>query len=475
VQFLARIRRRRVLVGVVVLSAALTTPAAALVRTGWAPPTSPVQATATPSCTAGSPCVTVDATRILGPVDLVAQGFLLGVAPSSDPATITALRPTSWRLAGDATNYAVARASGATVTEILSNQWPGTQGPWDDWSGYAQWVRQTVTASISSGEVPDYWEIQNEPDSMIGNQPVETTAQALYQYQLASSVIRSVDPLAKIEGPSLLGYFDTPGQSTVDMATFLAFVNAHQLPLDALSWHEVIGPAVERSPAAVVSDVRRARALLSQYPAYAGVPIFINEYSPKDTHLIPGWAVGWMDSLEAAGVAEATVGCWHELDASARMISECAEGGLDGLLQPGSGQPQDLYWVHSAYAQMTGERVATSSTDPNISAYATYDAAAGTIQVLIGRHVSCTRAVRTECSQPASATPAPEPVTLRVKAPTGWTVLDASSQRIPNVPGPMASPPSTDHGLFLAPQISIPLAGGRFADGDAYALKLTGL
>ena len=476
-QFVARLRRRRVVLVSVALSAVLMAPAAGLGRGGWAPPATTARATPLPACTASAPCVTVDTSHALGPADLVAQGFLLGADATTDPALIAALRPTSWRLAGDLTSYAMARAGGATVTEMLSDEWhngqPTSQDPWDNWAAYAQWVRQTVSENVATGELPDYFEVQNEPDGMSGSRPIETTTQALQQYQLAATIIRQVDPLAKIEGPSLLGYFDTPGQSTLDMRTFLAFVNAHHLPLDALSWHEVIGPAVDHSPTAVVTDVARARALLAQYPAYAHIPILINEYSPSDSHLIPGWAVGWIASLETARVAEAATGCWHEIDASGKPASECSEGSVDGLFQPGSGQPQDLYWVHAAYAQMLGTRVATSSTDPALSAYATYDAATSTVQVLLGRHVSCTPAVRAECPEPVWQTPAPEHVTLRVKGPSGWTAVIATSQRIPNVPGPMSMPPTLDDGTFLAPNIAIPV--GRFADGDAYAYTISGL
>jgi hypothetical protein len=480
-QFVARIRRRRVLGASILLSTALMAPATGLAGREWAPPAAPAQATSVPACTATTPCVTVDATHVLGPVDLVASGLLLGVDQSSDPALIDALRPASWRLAGDPENFAVARGTGATVTEMLSDQWPYANGgpsapkPWDDWSAYAQWVRQTVTAKIASGELPDYWEVQNEPDGMRGTQPLETTAQALYQYQVASTVIRQVDPLAKIEGPSLLGYFDTPGQSTVDMTTFLAYVNAHHLPLDALSWHEVIGPTVEHDPNIVITHVRQARALLSQYPAYANIPIFINEYEPRNSHLIPGWEIAWINALESAGVAQAVTACWKEPETQGKVGSDCGGGGLDGMFQTDTGQPQALYWVHLAYAEMVGERVQASSTDPNISAYATYNAVSGSIQVLIGRHASCTPLVHPECTQPASATPGPEPVNLRVKLPWGWTAVEAFSQRIPNLRGPMSSPATVDNGLFLAPQISIPVSGPvGVTDGDAYAFTLLG-
>jgi hypothetical protein len=413
--------------------------------------------------------VTVDATDPIGPVDLVAQGLLFGVDNTTVQSVVDALHPTNWRVSGTGETYDVARASGATITDVLSNLWYDTQGPvapWSNWARYAAWLRQVVTTAVQTGETPNYWEIQNEPDGWYGSIPPETTHQALYQYQLGATIIRSIDPTAKIEGPSLLGYFQQPGAPTLGMADFLSFVAKNNLPLDAVSWHEVIGTAVNQNPNVVIANVAAVRAELKQYPRLAHIPIFINEYSSNATHLIPGWAVGWISALEQAGVAEATRACWHQPDLSGKEMAECNEGGLDGLLQPGSGLPEDLYWVHWAYGQMAGQRIYSSSTDPNLSAYATYNALTGEIQILLGRHASCTAAVRVDCTEPASATPPPERVVVLVKTPAGWAAVDTSVLRIANTPGPMF--PS-----YLGDQtLPVPTSGG-FADGDAYALTVT--
>jgi len=478
-----RLRRGHVVAAALLVVAGMATPLAAYGEGTWVSPAIVNgAASAPPACAAGMTCVRVDATDVLGPVDLVAQGLLFGVDDTTSQALVDALHPTSWRIAGAGQPFSVARSSGAAVTDILSDQWynshpgPNVQPPWDNWPAYATWLQQTVKATMAAGQIPDYWEVQNEPDGWYQSIPPESTDQALYQYQLATGIIRSIVPNAKIEGPSLLGFFDTPGQPTIDMTTFLAFVNAHNLPLDALSWHEVIGAAVDRNPDIVVTHVAQARFLLSKYPRLAHIPIFVNEYSSNATHLIPGWAVGWMAALEQAGVAEASRACWHEPDVFGNSIAECNEGGLDGLLQPGSGLPQDLYWVHAAYGSMTGDRVATTSTDPNVSAYATYDPTTGTIAVLVGRHASCTAAVRVDCTEPASATPPPEPVVVQIRTPRGWVAASVETSQIANTPGPQAPPVAVPAGVLPASQLDIPLGGSTgFVDGDAYGITVSNL
>jgi hypothetical protein len=217
--------------------------------------------------------------------------------------------------------------------------------------------------------------------------------------------------------------------------------------------------------------VARARALMAQHPSLARLPIFINEYSAKETHLIPGWAIGWISSLESAGVAEAGLACWHEPDVQGRRVTECGDGSLDGLLQPGSGLPQSLYWVYRLYAQMPGLRVSTSASDAATTAYATYDERTGQIRVLIGRHAGCTATVRADCRQPSGATPPPEPVTLRIRAPGGWGAAVITTLRIPNVTGPLPAPVSSGGRIIPASALDVAIGGpSGFADGDGYAV-----
>jgi hypothetical protein len=275
-------------------------------------------------------------------------------------------------------------------------------------------------------------------------------------------------------GPSISAYNDQASQ-TLDLATFLDYMVAQHIHLDALSWHEVgarASPAENPpDPQSVPIDVARARALVAARPQIGLPAIVINEYASVITHLIPGWAVGWISALEQAGVTAADRACWSLQAAPGQQAgNECFDGGLDGLLVPGSGSPQAVYWVHRAYAQMTGTKVDTSSPDAAVSAFATRDGAS-TLSVIVGRHASCTPAVRPVCPQPASATPPPAAMELRVMVP--WPAARVTVQRIPNQPDAMASAPSvvteqlgSSAGVLV---VSLP----SVADGDAYSLTLT--
>jgi hypothetical protein len=445
----------------------------------WAPGTVSAPGTmrsAGAGCASGTVCVTVDPDTAVGNADFVAQGFLKGIDSSTPPALVSALAPRSWVVGGTGDDFRTARSNGASVTELLSDLWydsqpaASRQTPWANFTTYTAWVRRTATAQLANGTTPDYWEIQNEPDGLYGTFRPATVAQALEQYRIATTTIRSVDPTAKFVGPGTISPLPSK-LSVLDMPTFLNYVAANNLPLDAVSWHEVshLGPGV------VLSNIARVRFMLAAHPRLAHLPIFINEYQTDLNHLIPGWSVEWISLLESAGIAQAGRACWHDIDVAGKSIAECSEGGLDGLVQPGSGKPEDLYWLYLAYAQMGGVRLATSSSSPTVSAFATIDRSTGTLRVLVGRHVSCTPAVRISCTQPTAPAPAPIPITLRVLQPSGYSTAVVSVTRIPNVAGPMLPPgPEAVPQLQTIANLTVPLHGGAgIQDGDAYSVTLS--
>jgi hypothetical protein len=256
------------------------------------------------SCAAvGGTCVTVSSARGAS-VSHNAQGFLHGTSSSTSTAKVDALDPQSWRI--PARSYAPfvrARQAGGTVTALLSDAWrywADTHGlvgqnPWADWTKYQEFVVSTVQLHQSLGLLPEYWEIQNEPDHALAytdSQP-ETRALVLEQFRVAHDAIRSVLPNARIVGPSLSQFIFADATRTLDLRSFLDFVKANGLRFD-LAWHELghSSPAsIAGDPRAVVSHVDTARAALADR-GLTDVRIHINEYGAAWNFDQPGVRVG---------------------------------------------------------------------------------------------------------------------------------------------------------------------------------------
>lgn len=438
------------------------------------------------ACPLDSQCVEVHADQLRGPARFVAQGFNDGVETTDNSSALPALRPQWWVAIPGSTAYTEARNAGAVTTAALGDAWfnatysparGGPVAPWNDLAAYGQWVRSYVASQLANGVRPNYWEIYNEPDGRFAG-ATRTPAQALAEFAVAATAVRQVDPTAKIIGPSISAYNDRPS-ATLDLATFLRFASDHNIKLDAVAWHEVGARASPLystpDPQSVLVHVAQVRQMIKSLPKLGHPQIFINEYGSAAQHAIPGWTVGWIAALEQANVDEANRACWHSLNVYGQLKSECSEGALDGLIIGGSSTlPQAVYSVHRAYAGMTGQRVVTSSTDGNnVSAFATRDDSAGTVKVLIGRHQSCTPAIRVDCHQPTGATPDPVNVTLQIDVPWAATPATLEVDRIANTTGVVLAPQPISLQLVNPGQGPIDLTIPGFADGDAYVVTLT--
>jgi hypothetical protein len=442
---------------------------------------------ATGGCPLRTVCVSVGGDQPIGLAHQVAEGFVHGVDASDNPSLVSNLHPRSWVLTANEGAVQSARSEGSAVTYMLTQVWDDTTAasnhgqpvaPWTVLGNYFRFIADHVRAVEAAHQRVDYWEIENEPDGYLApsSKIRATPGQALAQFETGVAAIRSVDPHARIVGPSLGAYNDQPGSPTLDLVTFLNDMVAHHIRVDAISWHEVGARANlvnnPPDPVSAVVDVQRARALIAARPTLGHPAILISEYSSAADHLIPGWDVGWMASLEQAGVSAANRSCWHAPDVAGQMVAECAEGGLDGLFIPESGLPQAGYLVHEVYANMTGSRLAAGSTDANVSGFATE--AGTTIQVLVGRHQSCTPQVRVDCKQQASAVPGPVNVQIQMRVPWRRPSYTVQVERIPNVTGPVLAPTIVSWQGQGAVGGVVPVAISGFADGDAYLVTLSG-
>ena len=444
-------------------------------------------AAATPLCYAGQQCVAVDGDVAVGPATRKATGFLHGFGSATSPARIAALRPTSWRGSGGQSQQLQTSLYANTTTEIISDYWiratynpqrGGGMLPWEDWNRYSNFVTNFVATAKQQGWAPTFWEVQNEPDSWLGYAPGvhANIADILRVFQVGYAAVKRADPSAKVIGPSLSGFLERHNPARpelLDMTTFLDFSAREGLHWDAIAWHETepdYMPVAERRPEAIPGHVARLRQMLAARPQLGHPLIFVNEYMYPANIDVPGWRVGYVAALEQANVDVASMSC----PLSTPGDDGCFEPSLDRLLENDGSTPRPGYWVMAFYANMLGQRLATWSSDQHLSAFATrLSAGSGPVQVLLGRHVTCTTAVNPLCHDPLSQTPPPVNLTVAVRVGGGDRSAVVAIQHIPDANRSMLLPET--------PKLStVPIVGGvarvpvnNFTDGEAYAITVT--
>jgi hypothetical protein len=440
----------------------------------------------------------VDATSDRGAAAHRLQGVLGAPHESDDIDAIRRLRLSGWRNGGiqatESDGYDLMRRHGAPVMWIIGDDWKNTHGateqPWTNWNDFETFVKRTVQRRMAEAPVT-YWDMFNEPDLTLkaaaGNDDpsnnVALSPLLLEMFRREHDAIRSVDPNAFIVGPSIsLFRAGTNNLGPLDLDHFLTYAEVWGLRIDALSWHEIhsrpndVGAVL--SPRSVVDHVAQARAMIDAHPGLVVKPkIFIDEWAAPGWRKIPGWSAGMLAAMEDADVEWASRSCWGEKDTDGRFYGTCGEGLNDLFLADES--PQANYWVHRAYADMTGVRVPVTGSDTVTSAFATRDSAAQEVRVLVGRHqqrcqIGADPATELCTSNPADDA-APADVEVAVKVPFAASSLQLLVQRIPS---------PTGHQVGLAAPITVQsttvaVTGGvatvtipGYADGEAYTIRL---
>ena len=433
-------------------------------------------------CPSGGPaCIRIDATSDIGPVTRVAQGFLHSNFSGLDPARVAALDPRSWRVAAVGGNYAsfdAARTRGAEVILVISDALrlpepdPATTGTLAGaLATYRAGVRAYVQGTIAAGRVPDWWEVQNEPDTTR-----QTTATQLAQWQVAYEEINALLPGAKILAPAPSRFMGTPSDATpdgLDLQTFLRFAVEQGLRPDAVGWHELAIPSpidFEVSPYNMLDHVATARRLLAAF-GMPDVDIRIDEFAGREDGPIPGWQVGWFTALETARVDASEHSCFPFPD-GVSTSNGCWTPSLDNALTPKDQSPRGNYWVELAYGRMTGRRLSTMTSTPTISTLATADPD-GAMTALVGRHATCLPVVNTACSLRSVSRPAALDVPVTVAVPTSTSALRVVVERVPFSSSAMAGPTVVLDSVLVPTSGAITFTLPRVADGDALILTLT--
>ena len=427
-------------------------------------------------------CVAADSSQTLGTERHVAQGLLHGLGlTSTGVQKMQALHPTSWRITeGSPAEMSAVQAFHPATTALLSDPWweitynPQTHAamsPWENWAAYTSFVKTEVQKRIADGNLPDYWDIQNEPDLAAYYDPAYPPTAALLEQQLnvAYTAIKSVLPAAQIIGPSF-GGFNLVGDSThLALLDFINYATANNLQFAAISWHEN-NAGVASLPSLqlpVLADhVQMIRTALEASPVLAGAQIFVNEFDSAATGRLVGWDLGHVIAFEQAGVDEANRSCYES----------CMNGG-DGLLDPADNQtPRMTYWGRLAYAQMTGTRVRTTTNQRDTTAMTSVNRRANKLTTIITRHHGCNVGGNTACSTGSFVTPrSTGGMTLMLRLPrsTAGHKATVSVRKLAATVGDAARQP-------LAAVSTMRVSGNRLAavrlaslaDGAAYVVTV---
>jgi hypothetical protein len=181
-----------------------------------------------------------------------------------------------------------------------------------------------------------------------------------------------------------------PG-AVISLSSFLDFAARSGLRFDVIAWHELggdCGGACDGGPRGIAPHIATVRSLLAQHPALGQPELHINEFGGPLTVGDAGYAVGYLAGMAATGVTKGASACWPVVYGD-RTYDGCFydPGTLDSLLTPDGASPTASWWVWRSYAQMTGQRVVSSVSQPDMSVHAT-KAADGTVSVLLGRHAA---------------------------------------------------------------------------------------
>ena len=241
------------------------------------------------------------------------------------------------------------------------------------WLGVVDQIMQTVN---QNNLIIDYYDVFGEPTSGATKLSGLTPDQLMDLFRVTSERVRQYRPDAKVSGPDLATY------NASAFKTFLTYVAANGLRLDALSWHEFGTPDV------LVAHVQEMRDYMKTVPGLICDPtcpqIHINEYESGMETFIPGSGVAWIYYLEKAGVDVANRAC-YDLQGSGLAWSTCWAG-FDGMLLSDNKTPQPLYWVYRAYAALDATRLYSQSSDKGVVALASRNDATKEIQILAGKY-----------------------------------------------------------------------------------------
>lgn len=316
--------------------------------------------------------LTVDLTKVIGPVTHVASGGLEGLAIGPMPPNnlVAPLHPKVFTQAAEGTSHGLnptadalkvaplAAAAGAKVEMRLADAIDSYPYQWPGWTQWLALVDQMVSGRLSASTITNIkaYELWNEP-----NLNWDAAAGTFDDWWVRTfSYVRTLDKTTPIVGPSWNSWNEGL------MSAFLTNAKANHTMPDYVSWHELQGSA--RIP----GDVAAYRALETGL-GIAPLPISVNEYARAGEEGIPGDLIGYIAQFERAGVDHACLGNWWP-----------PLGSFDGLVVDNA-QPNGAWWLYKWYGDMSGSMVSTTlATESGLDGAASVDDATQVVSIILG-------------------------------------------------------------------------------------------
>ena len=199
-----------------------------------------------------------------------------------------------------------------------------------------------------------YWEIWNEPDLDISDNPNVlpnrprcwggTVTNFFQLYETAAKHLKTKFPNLKIGGPASCGREDWCDR-------FLQWCEDRKAPLDFFSWHVY---AVE--PRQIVDKCARMRKMLDRH-GFAKTESILNEWN-----YVKGWVDDWPYSLDvergrfnqkgAAFIAATMIDCQVSAPLDHLMYYDARPFGMNGLFSYSSLEPMKGYYPFYAWSRL---------------------------------------------------------------------------------------------------------------------------
>lgn len=301
------------------------------------------------------PTLTVNAAQKTGEVTNGASGFLYGFAepdiPSAEIAESIGISALSTKPIGglqhpigDVSQVADTffAAGGEQIIVYTQDMYDTWYYQFDSLAQYHERVRQTVTQSAAMPYADKLvYCIYNETDNGVwfGDfKEYENRIKAYEAWKSTYTLVKSIDPNAKIGGPGYASY------NSDYIKEFLAYCKAENCLPDTMIWHELGTNSLYMWEDHFADYEEICTGL-----GIEKIPVCITEYGLMSTNGIPGESVKWISRIESSKVT-GCVAYW-------RLADNLCDVAADDVT------PNSNWWAYHWYAEMSGETLSAESKD----------------------------------------------------------------------------------------------------------------